>query len=229
MAEGDLIIGIGNTLRGDDGVGWWLAERAEGQQPAADGEAGRTIAGSAAVNGWPLVRTVQQLTPELVEELQTVRRVLFIDACWPPADDTSGQTATPGPAAMADTPEASGSALIGTQIWPSAERAVASIGPVLERLAPHDGSVEAGAFSHQFDPSQLLAIRALLHGWAPEAWRLLVPAWAMGHGEGFSPQLQGLLPQAEALLINWLAGGCDGGAPTAQLAELDSHRSAADA
>lgn len=233
MAEGDLVIGIGNTLRGDDGVGWWLAERLEGQRPAAEEGAGPSIAGSAAVNGWPQVRTVQQLTPELAEELQAVRRVLFIDAWWPPADDSNGQTdaRTDGtsPAAMGEPPEASGTRLIGTPIGPAGGSGVAWIGPVLERLTPPDGSVEAGAFSHQFDPSQLLAIGALLHAWAPEAWRLLVPTWAMGHGEGFSPQLQSLLPQAEALLIHWCAGGSDGGATTAQLAELGSCRSAADA
>lgn len=57
----DLVIGIGNPLRGDDGVGWWLAQRAE-------------RAGS-------LVRLVPQLTPELALEVAAARRVLFVDAC----------------------------------------------------------------------------------------------------------------------------------------------------
>jgi hydrogenase maturation protease len=59
-----LVIGIGNTLRRDDGLGPWLA-----QQIAA----------------WrlPAVTTcsVQQLTPELVEEIASHERVLFLDAC----------------------------------------------------------------------------------------------------------------------------------------------------
>ena len=66
--EGDLVIGIGNTLRGDDGVGWWLAQRAERWRPAVQ------------------VRVVQQLTPELAAELAPVNRVLFIDAWLGPAE-----------------------------------------------------------------------------------------------------------------------------------------------
>jgi hydrogenase maturation protease len=55
-----LVIGIGNPLRGDDGVGARLAEEAGG-------------------------RSVQQLTPELAEELARLEVVLFIDAWLAPA------------------------------------------------------------------------------------------------------------------------------------------------
>ncbi|MDI9406387.1 MAG: hydrogenase maturation protease [Chitinophagaceae bacterium] len=55
-----LVIGIGNPLRGDDGVGALLAE---------------------AVGG----RSVQQLTPELAEALACQQAVLFIDAWLAPA------------------------------------------------------------------------------------------------------------------------------------------------
>jgi hydrogenase maturation protease len=59
-----LVIGIGNPLRGDDGVGALLAERVGG-------------------------RCVHQLTPELAAELAPLQRVLFIDAWLVPgqADD----------------------------------------------------------------------------------------------------------------------------------------------
>ncbi len=188
----DLVIGIGNPLRGDDGVGWWLAERAEQLPPA-------TPTGSAL-----LVRAVQQLTPELSGELAAVRRVLFIDAWWPPVIVTSnppqdGQAAPeppsdpPAPARHRDDPSWTG--------------AVAAIQPCLRRLSRFDGAVEAGAFSHALDPAQLLAITTLLQGTAPEAWQLLVPAAAMPHGKGFSAQMQRLLPGAEALLLQWCAGG----------------------
>lgn len=65
----DLVIGYGNTLRGDDGIGRRLVE---------------TIAEEA----WPGVRTVgvHQLTPELVEEIALAERVVFADAA---ADDRS--------------------------------------------------------------------------------------------------------------------------------------------
>jgi hydrogenase maturation protease len=55
-----LVIGIGNPLRGDDGVGMLLAEQVGG-------------------------RSVQQLTPELAEDLAEMEAVLFIDAWLAPA------------------------------------------------------------------------------------------------------------------------------------------------
>jgi hydrogenase maturation protease len=59
-----LVIGIGNTLRRDDGLGHWLAER---------------------VADWRLpgvaVRLVHQLTPELAADFAEYDRILFLDAC----------------------------------------------------------------------------------------------------------------------------------------------------
>lgn len=57
--DDDLVIGIGNPLRGDDGIGWRLARAARG-------------------------RCVHQLTPELAPDLRALRRVLFIDAWLAP-------------------------------------------------------------------------------------------------------------------------------------------------
>jgi hydrogenase maturation protease len=65
-----LVIGIGNTLRRDDGLGPWLAEQ---------------------IAAWRLpavaICSVHQLTPELVEEIAKHERVLFLDACA--SDDRS--------------------------------------------------------------------------------------------------------------------------------------------
>ncbi|MGC9502179.1 hydrogenase maturation protease [Baaleninema sp.] len=59
-----LVIGYGNSLRGDDGIGRVVAEQ---------------------VADWnlPHVRSLSlhQLTPELAEELSRVDRAVFIDAC----------------------------------------------------------------------------------------------------------------------------------------------------
>lgn len=59
-----LVIGYGNSLRGDDGVGPWVAEQ---------------------VAEWnlPEVRSlsVHQLTPELAAEVAEAEVVFFIDAC----------------------------------------------------------------------------------------------------------------------------------------------------
>ncbi|HEY9826991.1 MAG TPA: hydrogenase maturation protease [Stenomitos sp.] len=58
-----LAIGYGNTLRGDDGIGPWVAEQIAVQQ-------------------WPEVRSlsVPQLTPELAAEIAEADVVFFIDA-----------------------------------------------------------------------------------------------------------------------------------------------------
>jgi hydrogenase maturation protease len=59
-----LIIGIGNTLRSDDGVGWHIAQEFRERLAASDSEA---IA-------------VQQLMPEIAETISRVELVLFVDA-----------------------------------------------------------------------------------------------------------------------------------------------------
>lgn len=145
MAPRDLVIGIGNPLRGDDGVGWRLAE-----------ELG------------PPHQAVHQLTPECAALLAGAERVLFVDA-W---------CAEPLPSA-----------------------------PLLAELLPADTRLTAAAgsaFSHHLSPEALLAISQQLYGRCPQAWQLLVPAAQFGHGEGFSAQLLALLPQARALLQQWL-------------------------
>lgn len=58
-----LVIACGNPLRADDAVAWHIAEALEG---ASD----PTIR----------VRTVQQLTPELAEEISHAETVVFVDA-----------------------------------------------------------------------------------------------------------------------------------------------------
>lgn len=57
-----LIIGYGNPLRGDDGLGWRVAERLALEWPEAE------------------TLTCQQLTPELAEPISRARRVAFVDA-----------------------------------------------------------------------------------------------------------------------------------------------------
>jgi hydrogenase maturation protease len=73
-----LILACGNTLRGDDGVGPWLAQWAESHF-ASD----------------PAVRVLwrQQWTPELAEDIAAAKLVLFIDCS---VDSPPGQvTLTP--------------------------------------------------------------------------------------------------------------------------------------
>ncbi len=60
-----LIIGIGNPLRSDDGLGWAVAE-----QLAQDDDAGCDI------------HTVHQLTPELAQWMTAAEVVVMIDASY---------------------------------------------------------------------------------------------------------------------------------------------------
>ena len=66
LGTASLVIGIGNPLRSDDGIGWRLAALL----PAQPGLA---------------VCCRQQLTPELAAELAVVQRVLFLDAWLEPS------------------------------------------------------------------------------------------------------------------------------------------------
>lgn len=69
--EAVLVIGYGNELRGDDGIGPRVAE-----------------AVAAANSPYVLVRSVRQLTPELAAELAEARLVIFVDALADPSRST---------------------------------------------------------------------------------------------------------------------------------------------
>ncbi|WP_204151467.1 hydrogenase maturation protease [Leptolyngbya sp. CCY15150] len=65
-----LIIGYGNTLRGDDGAGYYIAEQ---------------MADQIATHAWTGVRSlsVHQLLPELAAEIADAQTVIFVDAAMP--------------------------------------------------------------------------------------------------------------------------------------------------
>lgn len=64
MTDGVLVIGYGNTLRTDDGLGWYAAERLA-DDPRLDGA---TVIGR------------HQLTPELALDVSRAALVVFVDA-----------------------------------------------------------------------------------------------------------------------------------------------------
>jgi hydrogenase maturation protease len=72
MNRRPLIIGIGNPLRGDDGVGWAVVARLR--------ESGRTDID---------LREVHQLTPELANDIASASVVCFVDAS---VEGTCGET-----------------------------------------------------------------------------------------------------------------------------------------
>lgn len=64
MADHVLVIGYGNSLRGDDGIGPYVAEMlARREMP------------------FVVVQSTTQLLPELAEEVAGARGVIFVDAC----------------------------------------------------------------------------------------------------------------------------------------------------
>jgi hydrogenase maturation protease len=60
-----LIIGYGNPLRGDDGLGWHAAERLRLAVRDPNVE----------------ILAIHQLTPELMDPISRAGRVIFLDAC----------------------------------------------------------------------------------------------------------------------------------------------------
>jgi hydrogenase maturation protease len=71
MSDNTLVLGYGNPLRGDDGVGWQAA-----------------ILVAKELEGQVDVLARHQLTPELAEPISQVDRVIFIDAA---CEGTPGQ------------------------------------------------------------------------------------------------------------------------------------------
>lgn len=61
--RGALVLACGNTLRGDDGVGWWIAGRVEQYFSATGIE----------------VEFVRQFTPEFAEPVSAAALVVFVD------------------------------------------------------------------------------------------------------------------------------------------------------
>jgi hydrogenase maturation protease len=82
-----VVIGIGNPLRGDDGVGWAVVE---------------ALASVAAAWGITAVHT-HQLLPELIDDFRCASQVIFVDASVAGEPGTIAvtpiQSATNGPAA----------------------------------------------------------------------------------------------------------------------------------
>lgn len=142
-----LVIGIGNSLRGDDGVGALLADEAGG-------------------------RSVQQLTPELAEDLAQLEAVLFIDAWLAPVEEAG--TAEPLPRLVELSPAPS--AAVETHRLEPAQLLALSEALYNRRPRAHLLQVPAHAFAHGTALSDELqaalpAARHLLQGWldAPAA------------------------------------------------------------
>jgi len=200
-----LLIGIGNPLRGDDGVGPWLVEtwgrrrawRGEVRGEECAEECGERPELPARLR----VRVVDQLLPELAEELAAVRRVLFVDA-WRVVPGAAPQHAEPsGGRPLGDGPLGSGLRLL--PIAAADRRAASGAGSGVPGWTP----------GHHLAPALLLQLTECLYGRAPAAQSLLIPATAFaatdpgGGAACFSAGLRIQLPRAWQLLDQWLQQG----------------------
>jgi hydrogenase maturation protease len=130
-----LIIGIGNPLRGDDGLGWHAVQQLRQALPSGRFE----------------IVACHQLTPELAEAVARCRRVIFVDA------------------ASGDPP-----------------------GEVNQyRLTPKPGP---SAFSHSFDPAELVQYCRELYGRFPEAFAVSVNGQTCDYTESLSAPVRCSLP-----------------------------------
>jgi hydrogenase maturation protease len=95
-----LVIGYGNPLRGDDGAGWYAAQRLADDAPAA-----------------AEVVVCHQLTPELAEPISQAAAVIFIDAGYPA--DPAGVAPCPAVACQPITPCSTASAAVSHHLEPA--------------------------------------------------------------------------------------------------------------
>jgi hydrogenase maturation protease len=134
-----LVIGYGNSLRGDDGIGVAVAEQLS--------ETLQT----------DLVKVIacQQLTPELASQISSVDRVIMIDAA---------QGDTPGKISV-------------NQIEPDADSAT---------------------FTHELQPSTLLACSQELYGKCPETFLVSVTGYSFEFSDELSDTLTRVMPKVLA-------------------------------
>jgi hydrogenase maturation protease len=139
-----LILACGNTLRGDDGLGPWLAQWAQERFPA-----------QASLR----ILSPQQWTPELAEEIACARAVLFID---------SSISSAPGSICLLPVEPATGAEAFTTHHMGAAE--LLALAERLYSSLPHEALLlTVGAGSTQLGENFSNAVKAAL----PEACRVL--------------------------------------------------------
>ena len=149
-----LVIGYGNPLRGDDRLGWVVAERLA-RLPE--------IAGNPEVE----IVTCHQLTPELAEPVSAARLVVFVDA-----NATGGAGSCIWESVL---PEAPGPNALGHHFTPSRVLAYARaiFGNVPRALVASVG-VESFEAGEKLSPAVEAAIPELVEGIRVKILRVLI-------------------------------------------------------
>ena len=194
VERGILVIGYGNTLRRDDGVGVRAAEMMAADSRFAGVE----------------VLMAYQLTPELSLDIATASLVVFIDADVrglpgsievrelgagaPAATSPATAPASPATAAAGPTPvsvpalgEASARSVAEASALPDRERA------------------DPGASSHHVGADELLALARELSGATPRALAVGIGVSDFELGEGLSAPVEAALPRVLDLVARRIA------------------------
>ena len=202
---GVLVIGYGNTLRSDDGVGWHVAALlAEDPRLAADS---------------PLaVPSSPAADPSLAVPSSPAADIPLAVPSSVAADPSLAADPQPG----GDLPLAGVTVLAVHQLTPelAIDMSRASLvilidasaddppGSITVRSVADDGNLTAGAAgpsSHHVGPGELLAVARVLYGHAPEALTVHVGVADMGAGESLSPDMAAALPAVADVVIDLVA------------------------
>jgi hydrogenase maturation protease len=160
-----LIVGVGNTLRRDDGAGILLAETAAG----ALAEQGHAVE----------IRLLQQLLPEMAEEIcELGAQTVLIADCR--ADSPDARDGWVRRLVAAED---------GRQIRRKRRGRLRSQDSSEDGSEIEEASVGdlAGMGSHGLGAAALIELARRLYGFEGEAWLATVPGVDFDHGEGLSP------------------------------------------
>ena len=152
-----LLIGYGNTLRSDDGVGPSIVEAIDQRQ----------ILGVRS-----LIR--HQLGPELAADLATVGRVVFVDARWQTATETEARGGAPP-----RTDDLVQSRRLVFDLDHNLEPVNHGIDPSIV--------ASTVISSHAYSPLSLLALTKLLYNHTVSAWLITILGVNFQLGEDLSP------------------------------------------
>jgi len=169
-AAGVLVIGYGNALRSDDGIGVHAAALLRDDHRLAGVE----------------ILALHQLTPELALDMSRASLVVLIDA------STEGP-----PGSVAVRPPAFGTAVVGPGTTSGPGTAVAGPGTTSgpgTAVAGPGTAAGLGSSSHHVGPGELVALAAELYGAAPKVVVVSVGVATTEVGEELSPTVAAALP-----------------------------------
>jgi hydrogenase maturation protease len=203
-----LVIGFGNTLRSDDGVGPRVAS---------------------VVAGWGLpgvvAIAVHQLGPELAEPLAEAGRAFFVDARLAGESESYQTDRRTNRRELRSSGRTDFSLSRVLPVWILDRLKSVLPSPVPRarpcrdpyQVRPVEAADVAPTFGHTGDPRALLALTQAAFGRHPAAWSITVPATVLDFGEGLSPTAG----RAMAAALRYLSSVCSG-AGHPELAQVSS-------